>query len=196
VTSILHSSDAVDAVAAYGLHPDQYAVFSGHEDLAFARRADDPAGSAVALRSALALMRPRRPGLQGAIALMDVRLAESGRRARDADNARADFMDAEAHAVSVLSDEDPLATILTMQAARRSQEAGLYDQAARDLRRALTARWRGLGLAELGQVSAPSHPVPDDSDGDGLLDCVEVVHGLDPATGTLSLNTAMKDPSP
>jgi hypothetical protein len=188
----MQGNDDADQTHAYGLHPDQYAVFSGYEDLAFSRFERDPAGATAALRSALALERPLRPGLQGAFALLYTRLAEAGRRAGDAGRARDDFMDAEAHAVSVLAGEDPLTAIVALEAARRSQHAREYDQAARDLHRAWAAWWRGTGLSS---VSAAGRPVPDqtqlaraagtascsdDRDGDGLLDLVEVVHGLNP----------------
>jgi serine/threonine-protein kinase len=172
-----------------GLTPDQYAVFAAFEELAFVRLPTDPSGAATAVKSSVSLVRPVLPGHHGLFATLYTRLSEAERLARHPEEARLALQDAEAHAVSVLSEADPLTSLVALEAARNSATPGEAWQA---LRRALDARRRGFALPSAAHASAAWHDrereppsvastsCASDSDDDGLIDCVEAAYGLDP----------------
>ena len=130
------------------LAPDQYALFAGYEELAYERLEQQPAASANALRSAMALMRPALPGHSGEFALLYIRLAEAERRAGRLDRARSALWDANAHAASVLGETDPIRSLLALETARGFAAAGDTRGAERALDQAAATRRAGLGLPE------------------------------------------------
>jgi tRNA A-37 threonylcarbamoyl transferase component Bud32 len=175
-----------------GVSPEQYKVFAGYEELAFSKRLDDPTAAAAAVNGALAQIRPSFPGNQPIFGLLHAQLAEVWRRAGNLTKARADMLDGRVSMNNSAGDDHPYMALLAMESACQAQAAENHRTVAEQVERALAIRQRVLGLRD---TSAPPASVLDaaalerhsrtvacdvDSDGDGLLDLVEVAHGLDP----------------
>jgi len=169
---------------------EQYALFSGFEELAFSRRLDDPQAAATATTSAMAQIRPALPGQHGVFALLYARLAASARRAGDLGLARQHADDAEAHLTGSVGDQHPYAAVVALESARIAQAQGDHRMVGTQILRALEIRSRLLGLdprrtplIDPSVVERESRAGAQlaDSDGDGLLDLVERAGGLNPA---------------
>jgi hypothetical protein len=125
-------------------------------------------------------------------AVLYARLAESSRRTGDLRQADSDALDAAAHAVGAVGEDHPYTAVVAMELARNAQAAGDHHKVAAEVLRALDIRWRVLGLSEIVQrraplldlvvleQSSPDASCADDTDGDGLIDLIEVAAGLDP----------------
>jgi len=181
-----------DTRASLGVSPEQYQVFAGYEELAFSKRLDDPTGAAAAVNSALAQIRPNLPGNQPIFGLLHAQLAEVWRRAGKLPQARADLLDASVSVTDSAGEVHPYMALIAMESACHAQAAGDHHMVGEQVARALAIRQRVLGLAETKDRAAPlldpaeverhspAVPCDLDSDGDGLLDLVEVARGLDP----------------
>jgi serine/threonine-protein kinase len=189
------TNETVTPLRALAMSPEQYDVFAGYEELAFNKRLDDPASSSAATNGALFQIRSVRsafPGSHPVLALLFARLAESSRRAGNLRQAGADVLEAAADVVETIGEDHPYTTVVALELARNAQAAGDHHKVAAEILRALEIRWRVLGLSDIVQRRAPlldpvvlerSSPhasCTDDTDGDGLLDLVEVAAGLNP----------------
>lgn len=174
------------------ISPEQYNVFAGYEELAFNKRIDDPKASRAATNGALSQIRLTLPGSQPVFAVLYARLAESSRRSDDLRQADSDALDAAAHAVGTVGEDHPYTAVVALELARNAQAAGDHHRVAAEVLRALEIRWRVLGLSEIVQRRSPlldaavleqssrHASCADDTDGDGLIDLIEVAAGLDP----------------
>ncbi len=175
-----------------GLTGQQYAVFAGYEELAFARLADAPAAAAAAASGALSQLRSVLPGIQPLESLVDAQVAEARRREGNLVEAQRLLKNGAVGLLSTVGDDHPFSMVVAMEEARLAQAAGDYDTMAAQLRRALEIRWRVLGLSELSggprrlldlatlAQAGRASSCTDDSDRDGLLDVFEVGAHLDP----------------
>jgi hypothetical protein len=181
-----------DARPSLAMSTEQYQLFAGYEELAFSKRLDDPTGAAAAVNSALAQIRPNLPGNQPIYGLLHAQLAEVWRRAGKLPQARTDVLDGSVSVVDSVGDDHPYMALIAFETACNAQAAGDHRSAAEQVVRALAIRQRVLGLAANTAQTVPLLDVAAlerrsatvacdlDSDGDGLLDLVEVAHGLDP----------------
>jgi hypothetical protein len=177
---------------APAISPEVYPLFAGYEEVGFSLRDAYPAAAARALEAGLTNVRPELPGNQPIHGLLYARIAESWRRAGELGRAQASVLDGAVNVLGTVGEEHPFTAVLALESARLAQATGDHTNAAAELLRALAIRSRVLGLDALRQakpvmldaalVARHSRNVSldMDTDGDGLLDLVEVAAGLDP----------------
>jgi hypothetical protein len=174
------------------LPDDQYRLFAGYLDLAFARRVDAPPLAYDQLLAAYRVIRPVLPGdeaIHGVISMSAawLRLGEG-----NIPEARKELADARFQLKQSVGEDHPYTAVAAMLAARMAQKENRREDAARELVRALRIRRMVLGLdrfasrtpadfdvARLSPLTT-THAVEIDTDSDGILDVLEVAVGLDP----------------
>jgi hypothetical protein len=190
-TTLLRGHWETDAAVTV-MSADEYKVFAAYEDLAFARSTDDPTAAAGAAGGALAEVRQTFPGNHPMFALLYSQIASAWRHAADTRQADANARDAAVHMLYSVGEEHPYTSIVAMELARNALAAGDLHGAADQLVRALSVRERVLGLSQIAgrqlspldktalRLDGQGPSLEADSDGDGLLDVVEVAIGLEP----------------
>jgi serine/threonine-protein kinase len=183
VTRPVRSSSAL---ADTSISPERYKLYSGYEELAFAKHEEDPRSAIAATTAAIGLIRSPLPGNHPVYAVMYARLAELWRRVGDSRQATEAARDAATHMLESVGDDHPLAAIVAMERARNAQASHEFRRAAEELQRALVIRSRLLGLPATSAITSSidiasldravrTASLTDDADGDGVLDALALV---------------------
>ena len=207
--ALTHNRRLADSVAApattLGIPPDQYKMFAGYEELAFNKREDDPSGAAAAVSGANAQIHSTLTGNHPIFGFLYAQLAHSWRRAGNLRQAGTDALDGAANMLLSVGEDHPYTALLAMELARNAQAAGNPRKAAEQVLRALDIRWRVLGLSEFAERHGPLLDAAAlernsrfastdlDSDGDGLLDLIELTAGLNPHSMDSDRNGVLDD---
>ena len=178
------------ATPALAMSSDQYDVLAAYQDLEFSRHREDPGAAAEAAKSALALIRPALGGNHPIFGLLYAQSANVQRRIGDLRQAAADALDGATNMLLSTGEDHPYTAVVAMELAANAQAAGHHRLAAEQVLRALSIRRRVLGVG-----GVDDHPPLDvaalerfsaqvafdaDTDGDGLLDLIELAAGFNP----------------